>query len=105
MMLERKSSIECLITAIVADYGRRAEEIAKKELSPRVIMEYRYYNTKIYNAVAEIVGESQADRYISDIGGRKGYPRNGDIYYSEAIYYRKKQACKVGIARALNLID
>lgn len=104
-MLKRKSSIECLITAIVADYGRRAEEIAKKELSPRVIMEYRYYNTKIYNAVVEIVGESQADRYISDIGSRKGYPKDGDIYYCEAIYYRRKQACRLAIARALNLID
>ncbi len=102
-MLKKNTSIDRVITALVADYGRRAEEIAKKELSPRVIMEYRYYNTKIFNAVAEIVGDKQAERFISDIGSGKGYP--GDIYFSESTYYKKKQECKINIARKLNLYE
>lgn len=104
-MIKKNTSIDRVITALAADYKRRAEEIAKKELSPRVIMEYRYYNTKIFGAVAEIVGDTQAERYISDIGNRKGYPKNGDIYYSESAYYRKKQECKINIARKLNLYE
>ena len=104
-MLEKNTSIDMVITALAADYKRRAEEIAKNELPPRIIMEYRYYNTKIFNAAAEIVGEIDAERYIDDIGSKKGYPANGEIYVSERLYYRRKLECKRGIARALNFIE
>ena len=104
-MLEKNKSLDMVITALAADYKRRAEEIAKKELPPRIIMEYKYYNTKIFNAVAAVVGEADAERYISDIGSHSGYPKNGDIYVAEAIYYRRKRECRGGIARALNFIE
>lgn len=104
-MLEKNKSLDMLIIALAADYKRRAEEIAKKELPPRILMEYKYYNTKIFNATAEVVGEANAERYIYDIGHNKGYPKNGDIYTAEAIYYRNKRESKRGIARALNFIE
>ena len=94
-----------VITALAADYKRRAEEIAKKELHPRIIMEYKYYNTKIFGAVAEVVGPSEAERYIEAIGEKRGYPKNGDIFYSENLYYKRKQECKNNIARKLNLAE
>ena len=78
-----------VITSLAADYRRRAEEIAKNELPVRIIMEYKYYNTKMFNAVAEIVGEADAERYIADIGSGKGYSQNTDIYISETIFFIK----------------
>ena len=103
-MLKKDTSLDMVITALAADYRRRAEEIAKNELPVRIIMEYRYYNTKMFNAVAEIVGEADAERYISDIGSGKGYSQNTDIYVSEVTYYKRKRECKEGIARTLNFI-
>lgn len=99
------ATVEMIITALTADYKRRAEAIEKNVLPVSVIMEYKYYNTKIYNAVAEIVGESQATSYIEDIGGRRGYSKRPDLYLSENMYYKKKNECKRNIARALKLID
>ena len=93
-----------VITSLAADYRRRAEEIAKNELPVRIIMEYKYYNTKIFNAVSEIVGEADAERYIADIGSGKGYSQNTDIYISETTYYKRKMECKERIARTLNFI-
>lgn len=104
-MMEDRKPIEMIVVALCADYGRRADEIAKKELPPRVIMEYKYYNTKIYHAVAEIVGEGDAIHYIGDIGSRRGYSKQyNELYMSEATYNRRKRECKYNIARALNLI-
>lgn len=97
-------TIDLIVKSLTADYNRRALAILRNELPPRIIMEYRYYNTKIFNAVAEIVGEEVAEDYISDIAESRGYSKNTDIYISEKGYYRKKRTCKENIARSLNLI-
>lgn len=98
------STIDMIVKSLAADYERRADAIAKNELDPKVLMEYRYYNTKMFNAAAEIVGEKEAERYIYDIGNGKGYPKDEAIYISEPLYYKRKLACKRSIARALNLM-
>ena len=105
-MMSDRHPVEMIVVALCADYGRRVDEIAKKELAPRVIMEYKYYNTKIYHAVAEIVGEEEAISYIEDIGKRSGYSKRYEEYYmSENTYKKRKHECKFNIARKLNLIE
>ncbi len=99
------SSIDMIVCALCADYDRRGDHIANKDLPSNVIMEYRYYNTKIFNAVAEIVGDRDAESYIEDIGKRRGYTKRASpIFISENTYIKKKRECKLNIARALKFL-
>lgn len=101
----RIDTLEALVRALCADYPRRQEEIEKSELSPRVLMEYKYFNVLIFRAVAEVVGELEAMLYIEDIGERRGYSKRLDLFISENTYDKRKRQCKINIARALKLAD
>ena len=95
-----------IIQGLCADYERRAKVIAENCLPPRIISEAKYYNVKIFDAVAEIVGEEKAKSYIQDIGSRTGYNHRPDAeYLSEVTYYRKKRECKINIAKKLNFVE
>ena len=66
------ASVEAIVVALCLDYERRRKIIESRMATKRVDTEYRYYNFKIYDAAAEIVGEDLAAAYINDIGGRIG---------------------------------
>lgn len=91
--------------ALCLDYRRRQEAIEKREVSRRTDTEYRYYNFKIFDAAAEIVGERFAARYIDEIGRRVGYAKTDIDCVSEVTYKSYKRRIKDNIARRLHLCD
>lgn len=96
--------IDSVVVALCADYARRAEIISYGCATHRVEMEYKYLNYKIYEAVAEIVGEESAMSVIKDIGNKRGYAKS-DADMCETTYKRRKQEVKYAIARKLSLCD
>ena len=78
--------------------------IAGGELSHRVEMEYRYYNSNIYTAACEVVGAPCALLYINDIGAHRGYAHSEVGRISDTTYKRQKSAVFGNIARRLHLV-
>ncbi len=68
-------------------------------------MEYRYYNFKIFEAAAEIAGDTDAERFIFEIGRRTGYASTALDNMSEVTYKKKKRAVIENIAKRLHLAD
>ena len=97
--------ISNIITAYCADYKRRKTAILERSYSRRVIMEYRYINSRLYDAAAEIVGSYYAERMIEEIGGSVGYTRSAIMNLSEVAYKKYKARIKLLMAKKLYLID
>ena len=93
-----------VIVALCADYGRREGAILEGVVTPRVGMEYKYMNYRIYEAAAEIVSERYARLYIDEIGGKVGYAKTAHPAISERMYKIEKQEVKINIAKKLHLI-
>ena len=94
---------DALVVALCADYFRRKRLIERKTASYTVIMECRYLNYRILDAAASVVGTAYAERFIREIGERRGYDPSGDIYMSEIYYKRKKREVKLAIAKRLSI--
>ena len=103
-MMEK--TVDMMLIAFCADYERREKALRNRTVSYRTEMEYRYYNFNIYEAAAEIVGDHLAEKYIADIGARRGYASTelADCY-CEKTYKTRKSAIKESIARRLRLIE
>lgn len=97
-------SLDKLIGAMCLDYKRRSYAIEENKMEKRTLMEYRYLNYKIFVAVAEIVGEVNAELFINEIGEHIGYAKSKSDM-CETVYKNSKQLCKIAIARKLRLID
>ena len=97
-------SLDALVVALCADFDRRDRAIAGGELSHRVEMEYRYYNSNIYTAACEVVGAPCALLYINDIGAHRGYAHSEVGRISDTTYKRQKSAVFGNIARRLHLV-
>ena len=97
-------SFDSLVVALCADFERRERAIGEGKLAPRVEMEYRYFNHKIYNAAAEVVGASDALLYIADIGSRRGYAYSRVEELSDTTYKKRKAAVFNNIATSLYLV-
>ena len=100
-----ENGLDLLITALCLDYHRREKGIEEKSASKRVDTEFRYYNFKIFDAAAEIVGFDLAETYIKEIGTRTGYANSKLDFESEVTYKRMKQMVKRNIAIKLHLCD
>ena len=100
-----ESTLDTLVIALCIDYARREAAIISRSLSKRTDTEYRYYNFKIFAAVAEIVGERYADGYIKEIGNRTGYAKSEISGVSEVTYKNYKRLIKNNIAKKLHLRD
>lgn len=99
-------TLDKLVVALCADYKRREAEIGASSVTHRTEMEYRYFNFKIFDAAAEIVGEKSAYAYIEEIGEHRGYADSEFIEdISERTYKMRKLQVKENIARRLHLID
>ena len=92
-----------LIRALCADYGRRERLIREGGGTPREKCELRYYNYKIYEAVAEIGGDERAETFISEICSRLGYAHSSLEDMSESTYKRYKALMCENIAHRLFL--
>lgn len=100
-----ESSLDTLIIALCLDYGRRQRAIEERSVTKRTDTEFRYYNFKIFDAAAEIVGERFAVRYIEEIGERVGYAKSSLDCVSEITYKNYKRMIKDNIAKKLHLCD
>lgn len=100
-----ESSLDTLIIALCLDYGRRQRAIEEHSVTKRTDTEFRYYNFKIFDAAAEIVGERFAVRYIEEIGERVGYAKSSLDCVSEITYKNYKRMIKDNIAKKLHLCD
>ena len=98
------ATLDSLVCALCRDYPRQREAIEKGTAEKRVDTEYRYYCFKIYDAVAEIVGERLAELFIKEIGNRIGYAKSELYYYSEKYYKETKLRVKLNVAKRLHLI-
>lgn len=100
----REDTLEALTVAMCADYDRRAEAIASATISPRVRMEYRYLNTRIYGAACEMEPE-QAEIFIREIGSRTGYAHTAVQGMSEGTYKSCKRYIFRRIQEVLHMVD
>ncbi len=100
-----KDTAMLVVEALCADYKRQRELISSGGLEHRTAVELRYYSFKIFDAVAEIVGERDAETMIREVGENIGYAKSDMIYISETLYKTRKTEVKYNIARRLHLID
>lgn len=96
-------SLDNLVFALCADYGRREEIILGRMAERRVDNELRYINFKMFDAAAEIVGESRAALFIREIGRGIGYAHSAEAYISEGTYKDYKLRVKENIVKRLYL--
>ena len=57
-------TVDGVVVALCADYGRRKRAIEERGICRRTDTELRYLNARIYDAVAEVVGEPLAEQFI-----------------------------------------
>ena len=100
-----EDSLDILISALCLDYRRRQDAIEERMVTARTDTEFRYYNFKIFDAAAEIVGERFAEAYIDEIGKRTGFAQTAVCCVSEVTYKKYKKLIKENIARKLHLRD
>ena len=98
------AELEAVITALCADYLRRAEIISSRNAPYNVIMEYRFLNYRIMNAAVEIAGSRDALFFIYDIGNDIGYAASDLYALSESVYKERKREVRDNIARRLSLM-
>lgn len=101
----RAELLDRLIVAICADYERRRAEIEEGTVSPRVKMEYKYMNSRVFDAAGEISGGALAEIFINEIGNGTGYSHSKASGISESAYKIYKKEIKSNIARKLSLKD
>ena len=99
----RTDTLPELIRALCADYERRKIHITERDLPRRVIMEYAYLNSRIFDAAGEICGVTAAERFINEIGDGVGYAYTELEGYSESTYKSYKAEILGNIARKLHL--
>ena len=98
-----KDTLDGLIKALCADYSRRERIIMSGKAERRVDNELRYLNFKLFDAVAEVVGEERALRFIEEIGSSVGYAKSDVDTISEGTYKRYKWLIRKNIAKRLYL--
>ena len=96
-------SLEKLIQAICADYGRRATVLEERCAPYNVLMEYRFLNYRVLAAAIEISGSRDASVFINDIGQGIGYANSAITSLTESVYKSRKREVKKNIARRLSL--
>ena len=96
-------SLEDIVIALCADFERRRLAIEEKALPKRVLLEYKFLNLRILEGTIEIVGISNARKFIDDIGARRGYAKSSIEDISEPSYKKLKAKAKLSIAQKLYL--
>jgi hypothetical protein len=104
MKAQGKDTLSSLVTALCADYKRRAEIMADRSKERRLRMECRYVNMRIFEAAAEVAGTALANLFIDEIGRAVGYASSEAVILSESTYKDYKRRIRIGIAKKLHLI-
>lgn len=99
-----KDTLSALVTALCADYNRRAEIINDRSRERRLRMECRYINMRIFEAAAEVAGTALSNIFIDEIGRSVGYASSEAVILSESTYKDYKRRIRIGIAKKLHLI-
>lgn len=100
----KEETLDNLIIALCRDYSRRKNLIEEGMLGKRSLVEFRYLNIKIYDAVAEIVGDGLTEIYIEELGKNVGYAKSEVMdLMSEATYKKYKLLAKENISKKLHL--
>lgn len=98
------AGVERTVRGVCEDYPRRKKEIERGTLPPETIGHYMIMNAKIDSAIASCCEESFCEEIREDIGSQTGYDRSRITFLSAGTYKARKKACKIAIAKALNLI-
>lgn len=98
-------SLDRVMEGLCLDYERREGAINNYCCTGRTSVEYKYYNYKMYEGAAEIVGFLYAKTMIHEIGHRIGYAKTAIDCMSESTYKQKKLEVKINMARKLHLLD
>lgn len=99
-----RDTVNLIVVAFCRDFFARKAAIDGKQLSRRTLMEYEYINTRLTDAVREIVGDDY-ETYIREIGEGIGYAGSNVLDICESEYKKIKKEAKVNIAKKLHLID
>ncbi len=97
--------VDAIVVALCSDYERRRRAIEEHTVNNRTDAEYKYYNFKIFDAVAEVIGERYVNVFINEIGKKIGYAKSEINFMSEVTYKKYKYLIKENIAKKLHLID
>ena len=103
--MKEKGSLDKLIVALCADYGRRKRAVRDKLVGKRVRMEYSYINARILEGAGEISGAALAEAFIDEIGSGIGYAHSRIDCLGENAYKLYKKDIKENIARRMHLAD
>lgn len=101
----KRSSVDLLVSALCLDFPRREKAIREGGVSRRTLIEFRYLNFKIMEAVGEVVTATEAMTYIKEIGENIGYAKTKFTELSEVAYKTRKKSIRDNIARKLHLLD
>ena len=97
-------SLDGVIVALCKDYSRRKESQSAAQYSKRTLMEYDYIDSILERATAEIVGVTDAQAMIGEIGDRIGYAYSSIEDMSESTYKNMKREVKMNIAKKLHML-
>ncbi len=103
--VRKSSSVDILVTALCCDFPRREKAIKEGGASRRTLVEFRYLNFKILEAVGEVVDNRYVMLYINEIGENIGYAKSRIDGLSETFYKMQKKKIKENIAKKLHLLD
>ena len=101
--VEKKSSLDVLVTALCRDFSRRDEAIKSGNAERRTLIEFRYLNLKILEATRDLVEDRYVMLYIKEIGENIGYANSEVEGFSEVAYKNFKKSIKENIAKKLHL--
>ena len=104
-MTELPLSVDRAVRAMCEDYDRRAREIARGALSPRVIAHYMLLNASIDEAIASVCEVGIRAEIRRDIGNGTGHRFTQLYFLSPKVYKSRKRAAKEAVARALGLLE
>lgn len=103
--LRDKTLVNNIIVAHCADYQRKKRAIMTRSCSRRVLMEYKYTNSRLFDAATEFIGSTYAEDLIFEIGNYVGFANTKIKCISESCYKRYKEEVKEVMAKKLYLID
>ena len=97
-------TLDAHLTALCADYDRRARVLEEESATRRVLMTYKCINCRMLDAAISVAGSRDGPIFIKEIGNRTGYT-SSEIMLSESVYKIRKLEVKLAILRKLGLLD
>ena len=103
--IDKPDSVDLLVIALCRDFDRRKKAIDLGSATRRTLVEFRYLNFKILEAVGDVVEKDLVPIYIEEIGNNVGYAKTVIDGISEVSYKKTKKLLRENIAKKLHLTD